>query len=149
MKIALLFSSKHGRTRKVVQEAVSHFSFKPEVFEVTAAPAGEALLVYDVLLIFTPTYGDEELHEDMETFLHGLTIDLTGKKFVLCELGNYGGYDDFAFGAVQIIRRRLLELHATEFCSALSLDSFPRLNGGQLSRWVAHVDASLQRHAGL
>lgn len=149
MKVALLFSSKHGRTRKVVQEAVRQLSLKPEIFEVTAAPAGEGLLAYDVFLFFTPTYGDEELHEDMETFLRSLTVDLTGKKFVLCELGNYGGYDDFAFGALQIIRRRLLELHATEFCSPLSLDSFPRLNEDQLSRWVAHVDASLKRHAGL
>lgn len=148
MKVALLFSSKHGRTRKVVQEALRQLAVKPDVFEVKDIPAGEGLPAYEIFLLFTPTYGDEELHEEMETFLRNLTLDLTGKKFVLCELGNYGGYDDFTFGALQIVRRRLLELHGTEFCPALSLDSFPKLSWEQLSRWVALVNRSLSTHEG-
>ena len=148
MKSALLFSSQHGRTRKVVDVAMRELTVKPDRLDVKEAPSPETLSSYDLLLFFCPTYGDEELQQDMEDYLRQLALDLTGKRFAVCELGNYYGYDDFSFGAMRILRRRLLELNGRELCQPLSLDSLPKVNWGQLSRWVAAVNLSLNHHAG-
>ena len=146
MKAALLYSTEHGKTRKVVAEVVRQLQVAPEVFDVAGGVSMETLASFDLLIFFTPTYGDEELQDDMENFIAGFDLDLTEKHFVICELGNYYGYD-FAFGAMPIIRRRLLELHGTELCEPLSLDSLPRLNWGQLARWISRVNDSLHEHA--
>ena len=143
MKVALLFSSQHGRTRKAVQEALPHLAPAPEVFDVKESPPAEKIQSCDVLLVFSPTYGDEELQQDMEDFLRGFSANLAGRRFALCELGNYGGYDDFSFGAAHILRRRLRELGATELCSALSLDAMPRIQWEHLHQWAAFVSRHL------
>ena len=146
MKAALLYSTEHGRTRKVVAETLKQLKIAPEVFDVAEGVSMEKLASFDLLIFFTPTYGDEELQDDMENFIAGFDLDLAGKQFVICELGNFYGYD-FAFGAMPIIRRRLLELHGAELCEPLSLDSLPKLNWGQLSRWITCVNESLHEHA--
>jgi flavodoxin len=140
MRILLLFSSRFGRTRKVVGTALPLLAVKPDVVEITSQLDPDVLLHYDILLLFTPTYGDEELHDVMEDFLRRIDRPLTGLRFAICELGNYGGYDDFSFGAMRIVRQRLLERNATELGSHLSLDSMPRLDEAQLARWIRDVN---------
>lgn len=140
MRILLLFSSRFGRTRKVVRAALPLLAVKPDVVEITPQLDSDVLLRYDILLLFTPTYGDEELHGVMEDFLRRIDTKLTGLRFAICELGNYGGYDDFSFGALRIVRQRLLERDATELGSHLSLESMPRLDEDQLARWISDVN---------
>jgi flavodoxin len=148
MKTALLYGSSHGKTRKVIAEVLKHLAVKPDVFDVKEGIDLQRLAEYDLLAFFCPTYGDEELQDDFENFLVGFDLDLTGKQFVICELGNYYGYDDFSFGALHIIRRRLLELNGRELCEPLSLDSFPRTHWGHLSDWVNHLNEKLHEHVG-
>jgi flavodoxin len=143
MKTALLYGSTHGRTLKVVEAALKSLVIEPEIFNAKYRPEPEKLADCDLFLFFCPTYGDEELQEDMEDFICRFSLDLSGKYFVICELGNYYGYDDYTFGALAILRRCLLDLRGREFCSHLSLDAMPRVNWGQLDRWVAHVNRSL------
>ena len=142
LKAALLYSSQHGKTRKVVAQVVKELWIAPEVFDVANGVDHATLAACDLLLFFTPTYGDEELHEDMENFLANFNVNLSTRCFVICELGNYYGYD-FAFGAMPILRRRLLELNGTELCTPLSLDSLPKLNWAHLTRWIDHVNQAL------
>ncbi len=149
MKAALLYGSSHGRTRKVVAESVRLLTIKPEVFDVKDLPAEEQFAAYDILLFFSPTYGDEELQPDMEEFLRQFSLNLTGKRFIICELGNYYGYDDFSLGAMPILRRCLVELGGEELCSPLSLDSLPRVNWAHLNRWIEYVNRSLNGYIGL
>lgn len=146
MKVALLYGSTHGRTRKVVEEILRQIAVKPDVIDVKAKPDPEKFSGYETLFFCVPTYGDEELQEDMEEFLQTLNLDLAGKSFVIAELGNYYGYDDYSFGAMAILRRRLLELHGTELCQPLSLDSLPKVNWNQLARWVEHLNTKLKSH---
>lgn len=144
MKALLLYGSTNGRTRKTVNTAVQRLALKPDVVNVKEPPSTEQISAYDLLLIFCPTYGDEELQTDMEDFIKDFSLDLTGKRFVICELGNYYGYEDFSLGAMPILRRRLLGLGAQELCSPLSLDSFPRLEESHLHRWIDYVNGHLQ-----
>lgn len=146
MNPVLLYGSSHGRTRKVIAEALPRLGVQPPVHDVKEIADPSVLAAHDVWIVFCPTYGDEELQPDMEVFLQRLTMKLTGKRFALAELGNYYGYDDFSFGAMAILRRRFLELGATELCTPLSLDSLPKVNWGQLHRWVDHLNAALKSH---
>lgn len=146
MKAALLYGSTHGRTRKVVEEILRKIAVQPDVFDVKDRPPSSRLSEYEVLLFCTPTYGDEELQDDMEEFLRTFDLDLAGKRFALVELGNYYGYDDYTFGAMSILRRRLTELHGSELCEPLSLDSLPKVNWEHLDRWVDYLNAHLKSH---
>lgn len=145
MKTVVVYSSQHGRTEKVVVDSVPYLMPKPDVLSVKDA-SPEMLVGYDVMLFFAPTYGDAELHGGMENFLRSTDVNLSGRRFAICELGNYGGYDDFVFGALTVLRRRLLELGAAELGTHLSLDALPRLNPEHLHRWLAHVNDLVARH---
>jgi flavodoxin len=148
MKAALLYGSTHGRTRKVVAESLQRLAVKPEVFDVKTLPPAEQLASCDLLLFFSPTYGDGELQPDMEEFIRQFSLDLTGKRFVICELGGYIGYDKFSFGAMLILRQSLINLGGQELCTPLSLDSLPRVNWPHLHGWIDHVNRSLDGHVG-
>lgn len=109
----------------------------------------EQFAVYDLLLFFTPTYGDGELQPDMEEFIRRFTLDLTGKYFVICELGGYIGYETFSFGAAGILSGCLLRQGAREFCRPLSLDSLPRLHWPHLYCWIEYVNRCCNGYVGL
>lgn len=102
MKIALLYGSSHGRTRKAVNESLERLTIKPDVFDVKDLTSTEQFSVYDILMFFCPTYGDEELQPDMEKFITDFSLDMSGKQFVICELGNYYGYEDFSLGRCKL-----------------------------------------------
>lgn len=143
MKAALLYGSTHGKTRKVVAEVLPRLGIRPDVFDVKDRPGAAELAASEVLLFFCPTYGDEELQADMEEFLAGFSLDLSGRHFAICELGNYSGYDNFSLGAMRIIRAHLLRMNGIELCEPLSLDSFPRLHWGHLFDWVERLNTRL------
>ena len=98
--------------------------------------------------LFSSTYGDGELQLDMEEFIRQFSLNLTGKRFVICELGGYIGYDKISFGAMPILRQCLIKLGGKELCSPLSLDSLPRVNWAHLYSWIEHVNHCLNGHVG-
>ena len=108
MKIAIVYGSTHGKTTKVVRETAAHLNRPLDLFNVRDVLSAAELVEYDLLLFFAPTYGDEELQSDMEAFLLRCELNLSGKHFAICELGSYYGYEDFAFGALRILREHLL-----------------------------------------
>lgn len=143
MNTALIYCSPHGRTRKVVQRALEALAVQPDVYDLASAQPHEELRKYDLLIVFCPTYGDEELPEAMENYILDLKADLTGIGFILCELGNYYGYDDLSFGAKRILRRRFKELGATDVGPHLSLDSMPKVDWNRLNQWIQTVNQGL------
>jgi flavodoxin len=95
------------------------------------------LKLYRKVIFVCPTYGDEELPEEMEKFIVNLKV--TNKKFTICELGNYYGYDDPEFGAAKIIRYHLFKLQWQEFMKQLSLDSLPKINWSIFNQWKTEL----------
>lgn len=91
-------------------------------------------LTDELILIFCPTYGDGEIEEHMEDFLIGLNV--RNKKFVVCELGNYYGYDDYEFGAAKTIIGHLKSLDWQMIYPVLSLDSMPIIDWSAYNAWV-------------
>lgn len=143
MKTAIIFASTNGRTRRVVRDVTQQLAHETELFDAGAGVSLERLRGHAVWVFFAPTYGDEELQPALEEFVYGLTEPLDGRRFAVCEFGNYYGYDDMSFGAARIIRERLLRLRATELCEPASIDSFPQLDRGTLQRWTVLLDEKM------
>jgi len=143
LKSALIYASSHGRTASVVDRLLVQLNLKPEVFHIRHGAIPVDFERFELLLFVCPTYGLEELQEEMEEFFMTWQPDLRGHYFAVCELGNYYGYESFSFGALRILRDRLLALGGTEWCEPLSLDAFPRVAWPQLARWATLLNATL------
>ncbi len=148
MKTGILYGSCHGRTRKVVEHVRARLAVEVDVHDAKEVADPAALAMYDILFVFCPTYGDEELQPDIESFLLRFDTRLDGRLFTVCELGNYYGYDDYTFGALRIIRSHWVALGARELCGPLSLDSLPQVPWGHLDRWIARCNEALGQHVG-
>lgn len=126
-----IYASKHGHSKKVANMFV-------DCHDATSNPTLDS----EIILFVCPTYGDEELHPAMEKFL--ISITEKTKKYVICELGNYYGYEDFSFGARKIIESHLKKLGWTEFFPSLSLDSMPSIDWQTFNDWKAGLDNAVQ-----
>ena len=135
MNSLVLYGSSHGTTKNIVKNLGKFFSFKFDVFNVKGLDP-IVLLQYDLIIFFSPTYGDEELQIDVEDFLQQIDFSLHGKLIVVIELGNYYGYEKQCFGARKILTNILTIRGAKEFYPGFSLDSLPRIDWNTFSRWA-------------
>ena len=133
MSPVIIYNSRHGHTKHVVD----YLGFLAHDVKNGQIPLG------DFVIVLCPTYGDEELPLAMEEYLLGLSI--TGKRYALCELGNYYGYEDCQFGAAKIIRYCLSRLEWVEPFRPLSLDSLPVIDWDSLKEWKDGLCEFLQR----
>jgi flavodoxin len=99
---------------------------------------------YDLLLFLASTWGDGELQIDMEHFFARQRIDLSGKLYAICELGNYYGYDDFEFGALRIMQYHLQQWGAEEFVEPFCMDSLPRKDWDGFARWCNLLNRAVE-----
>lgn len=142
--ILVLYASSHGKTRRVATSIARSIDHAPTLRCVTDLQSPQELLNHDVIVICCPNYGDGEVQADMEDFLQTLDLDLHNQRIAICELGNYFGYGDFSFGAMNIIRQEFLSRGATELTVPLSLDSVPRMSEAQLGRWINVLQRALE-----
>ena len=130
MKMQVIYDSNHGRTKMVAQK-----------FNCDVSHVAEAKLWADVIVFICPTYGDEELPHAMEDFLTNLEIK--NKKYVVCETGNYYGYDDFQFGASKIIEGCLDALNWKKFYPSFSVDALPTIDWEPFYEWKRGLENEL------
>lgn len=94
------------------------------------------LAAYALVVFLTPTAGNEELAEPFERFFDQPWVDLSGIRYVVCELGNYYGYDLFEYGAAKVLKGLAASRGGTEFFPTLSLDSLPLIDWELFGRWA-------------
>ena len=123
MKIQVIYSSINGKTKQIA----AHFENCENILK-------NPNIDCNVLIVICPTYGDEELPLEMEDYLLNLKIKKM-KFFVICETGNYYGYDDFTFGAGIILKNYFKNLGFEEFHPMLSLDSIPKIDWDIFFKW--------------
>lgn len=126
----VIYDSNHGRTKLIAQK------FMCEVTHVT-----ESQIWADVVVFICPTYGDEELPHAMEDFLTNIQIE--SKNYVVCETGNYYGYDDFQFGASRIIEGYLNGLGWKKFYPSFSVDALPTIDWEPFDIWKRGLENEL------
>lgn len=135
MKSLVIYGSTRGNTRTVVNRLPALLTFPVDIVDVKTLTDAKLFQEYDLLMFFASTAGDQELQIDMERFLTRETVQLRGKPYAICELGNYFGYDDFDFGAERILHHYLHEWGGTELIEPFSMDSFPHKDWNNLARW--------------
>lgn len=106
-----------------------------------AATDSPSLEKYDVVVFVTANAGDEELPPPMENFLSSIT--LTGKSYLVVEIGNYFGLNNY-FGCRRVVIGLLDKLGWT-FLGDLAVDSVPQLDEAALAAWVDEVQAKILR----
>ena len=143
MKTVVLYASSHGSTRRVVKTLAETAQFSFDCFDVKSLTDSSSMDQYDVFLFFSPTYGNEELQQDMERFIVGFKLDMSSKYYAICELGNYYGYEA-DFGAMKIIRHHLEKLRGKELVGPLSMDSLPKKDWKALASWCGKLNDRLR-----
>ncbi len=109
--------------------------FPVDVFDVAELGDSEPLHRYGLLIFLASTWGDGELQVDMENFFTRQSVALAGKRYAICELGNYYGYDDFEFGALRIMQYHLERSGGQELVDPFCMDSLPRKDWGGFKKW--------------
>jgi len=133
MAITTLYDSIHGHSKSVA------LKFDPCAIHVSQSPPLTGIVAF-----FCPTYGDEELPPVMDKFIY--KIQTKSLQYILCELGNYFGQDDFEFGAAIIIKTKLDSLGWAQIGNTLSLDSFPKIDWKSFYAWKNDIGDILRRN---
>lgn len=129
---AIVYASRHGHSARVAKDIGWHHVFN--------AKDNPDLKCFDIILFVCPTYGDGELPPAMENYL----LTLNGrKKYAICELGHYHGYENLQFGAATIIERHLDALGWQKFAPTLSLDAQPHIDWDNLRPWKEELEQCL------
>ena len=80
----------------------------------------------------------------MDEFIY--RIQTKSLRYILCELGNYFGQDDFEFGAARIIKMKLDSLGWSQIGKTLSLDSFPKIDWNAFYDWKNDIGSVIKRN---
>jgi flavodoxin len=90
------------------------------------------------LVIVTPNHGDAEVQEDVEKFLVARGREVA--QWVVLEIGNYYGFDDWSYGARERIALYMKKQGKPE--EALpggGIDTLPQIDWATLDRWCEMV----------
>lgn len=143
----VIFSTIGGTTRKVAQrvaERIGDGMIVDARAAMTLPPDSDVRHV----LLFCPTYGDEEAEDDFETLL--LDYDwqaLEGMAFAFCELGIYTGYEHFGHGLAGLVRQILVRHGLRELVPPLSVDAVPVADWELVDAWADLIGTRLRASA--
>lgn len=144
MKALVVYGSTRGNTRLVANRLPGLLAFPIDIVDVKTLDGPDIFKEYDLLMFFASTWGDGELQIDMEKFLVREAMQLHGNPYVICELGNYYGYDDFNFGAERILQHFLKAAGGVELVEPFSMDSLPHKDWVGLGRWCDLINTTIQ-----
>lgn len=94
---------------------------------------------YDTIIFVVSNYGDEELCQPMEDYIYNIKIK--NKKFLICELGNYFGFENY-IGCKKIVIKLLENLNWQKI-SDISIDSLPKIDLESLNNWILEIKYKL------
>jgi len=128
--IVILHNKKKGNNYKVANILKNHFNC-----DIIAAEDNPSLTKYDIIIFVVSNVGDEELCQPMEDYI--CSIKLKNKSFLICELGNYFGFEEY-IGCKKIVEKLLEELKWKKI-SDISLDSLPIIDLNSLEKWIYKI----------
>lgn len=135
----VIYGTQGGTTRKVAQRLARILGQVPcDDVRVLHQP-GVTFSPTD-LVVCSPTYGDAELENSMETFL--MTHDWSrwkGRRFAICEVGIYTGYEEFGHGLCAPIRQLLTAAGMIECFEPLAVDAAPLAEDELAEAWATQL----------
>ncbi len=134
MNALVVFASK-GLSAKQVAGYIAEKLICPMIHLNTDFILAEKLIFQNLILV-SPTYGDAELEMSMENFLVNSKWSIHhGKSFSVCEMGLYRGYQESTMGSGMTISTKLSTEGLNRRGYLLSIDSVPFKN-----ELYSHVD---------
>lgn len=135
----ILYSSKYSNTKKIA----SYVHKKTKIPYININTAGKSLFTAnDNILICTPTYGCEELQDEMEEFILTHMHDIN-KNFYIIESGIPYGYERFHFGAKHVIEKYILQNKLGCVLSCVSINTYPKIDYNTLDEWLNYITNTL------
>ena len=148
MTLTIYYSSGHGMTKRAATRIAQRLGTLATVVHINEAEPSRVGRDPGVAMFLAPTYGDEELHDEMHRFIESVAPQIRDRAFVVGELGNTYGYDDQSYGAMRNRRNRLLRHGGVEYFGPISIDSFPRQDWETLDRWTDGLAERIRADAG-
>ena len=145
MNILIHYATTHSSTEKIVIKMAELLNAKVDIVNVTQFENMNKIIQNDLTIFVSPTYGDAELHIDMEKFLTNFILQLKGKQCLICETGNYDGYNSL-FGSSLIMKHHLDLTGCSYFGPSLSLDTLPKIDWSHLEQWCEMLNNLMQKH---
>jgi flavodoxin len=143
----ILFSSKNNSTKKIAEKISEKLIYKNVIKNVNDLKDTSIYAHYKYIFLCSPTYGSEELHIDMESFIVKNKNFFNNKRLCLIETGNFYGYENFSFGAGVNMYNFFIKIPCMFFYKNLSLDTFPKTDYFTLNRWLNGLNVFLENHA--
>lgn len=132
----VIFSTVGGTTRKVAQRVARQIG-DDLILDARTAMALQPCCGTRYVVLFCPTYGDEEAEDEFESLLLDYNwAALSGAAFAFCELGIYTGYEDFGHGLEDKVRMLLAKHGLHELVPTLSVDAVPITDWGMVDAWA-------------
>ncbi len=144
----IVFGSTTGNTESVanmVAEVLEQKDVEVTVKNVTDATVAELGNNFDVTLLGSSTWGDDEIEfqEDFEPFFDQLDdAQLSGKKVALFGCGD-SSYEYFC-GAVDKLEEKMEKLGAKVVVESLRIDGDPDDVSGEIEDWAADVAGAVK-----
>jgi flavodoxin len=126
--IAIIYNSFKNKNSKKIAKKIF---YKIKKCKIITAESNEKLDNFDFIFFIVPNVGDEELPEPIESYL--LSLKTKNKKYFLCELGNYFGFE---YKGCKNIVFNFLDSLGWEKQSEISLDSVPSIDKKNLKKWI-------------
>jgi len=142
-KALIAFGSTTGNTAQVadwVFEALGEKGLEVKLEDCAAAAAGGLCDTYDLIVLGSPTYGDDpiEIQEDFEPILDSLEeTGISGKKVAVFGCGD-SSYFHFC-GAVDVIEKRVRECGGELVVDSLKIDDPHFDHEDEIRTWAAQV----------
>jgi len=146
-KALIVFGSTTGNTESVahvIAKAVAENKIEAKVKNVTSLSKSDFSAAYDVFILGSSTWGDDEieLQEDFAEFYETMDdLDLDGKKVAVFGCGDKS-YEHFC-GAVDAIEGKCKSLGADVVVSGLKIDGDPDDYADDVIDWANSVASSL------
>lgn len=123
-KIGLFYASSTGNTEKIAQLIKEKMSNSEIDLHDVAKAVGNAMEKYDLIIIGVSTWGEGELQDDWEDYIHNLdSINFSQKTVAMFGLGDQEEYYDNFLDAMGTIYYKILE-HGANVIGSWSTDGY-------------------------
>lgn len=140
MNVIIVYASKGQSGKKVAEEIKLNLPFDSQIICLNNNSKLAEDIFFDWIFLVSPTYGDGELEISMERFLvNSDWKQHVNKKYSVCELGLYRGYEQRTMGAGVLIDQYLFQAGLKKKGQILSIDSVPLDSLDLVLKWLKKI----------
>ena len=141
MQSLIVYNASGNSSSRLATRLRELVNFDSQVRDVGECLSSEVMQPFDLLLFLCPTYGDQELQADMETFSLVNHTGMVGKQYAVVSMGTYDGYDWFEPMGGMFLHRYLQSIQCEPILKPDAILTFPFVDWPAFDRWVDKLNA--------